>query len=97
MTDIQSAAIVAIQKQQRGHGHDIVWTVGELLKDECRRNYANAVKVAELIRRPGTSLKDACRKVRQAARGGALGSWEITEILREIYGLNEPEVETWIK
>ena len=97
MSDMQMAAIAAIEEQQRGHGHDTVWMVGEQLKDICRREEHSAELIAtDLKENKAMSIVAAEKKIAERARKNKVGNcgcvspYEAEEILRKFYGLGEP-------
>lgn len=93
MTNIQMAAIAAIEAQQKGRKRDAVWMVGEQLKDICRREEHSAQLIAEDLKSEGMSLAAAEKKIAARAKANKVGScgcvtpFEADEILREFYGL----------
>ena len=97
MSEMQMAAIAAIEEQQRGHEHDNVWMVGEQLKDICRHEERSAELVAiDMKENENLSLVAAERKIAERAKKNKVGNcgsvspYEAEEILREFYGLGEP-------
>lgn len=97
MSDMQMAAIAAIEEQQRGHNHDTVWMVGEQLKDICRREEHSAELIAtDLKENKAMSIVAAEKKIAERARKNKVGNcgcvspYEAEEILRKFYGLGEP-------
>lgn len=97
MSELQMAAIAAIEKQQVGHGHDSVWMVGEQLKDICRREERSAELIAtDLKENKAMSIAEAEKKIAAQARKNKVGNcgcvspYEAEEILRKFYGLGEP-------
>lgn len=93
MTEIQSAAIAAIEEQQKGLKRGTVWMVGEQLKDICRREERSAELIGtDLRENKDMSLQKAEAKIRTFVKGngGCASPWEAESILREFYGLGEP-------
>lgn len=97
MSDMQMAAIAAIEEQQRGHNKDQVWCVGEQLKDICRREEHSAELIAtDLKENKDMSIVAAEKKIAEQARknkvgnSGCVSPYEAEEILRAFYGLGEP-------
>lgn len=99
MTEVQIAAIQAIEKQQTGLKRNTVWMVGEQLKDICRREEHSAQIILEDLGNEKMALKDAEKKIAEQARKNKVGNcgcvspYEAEEILREFYGLGVPAEE----
>lgn len=99
MTEVQIAAIQAIEKQQAGLKRNTVWMVGEQLKDICRREEHSAQIILEDLGNEKMALKDAEKKIAEQARKNKVGNcgcvspYEAEEILREFYGLGVPAEE----
>lgn len=96
MSDMQMAAIAAIEEQQRGHNKDQVWCVGEQLKDICRREEHSAELIAtDLKENKAMSIVEAEKKIAEQANKNRVGNrgcvspYEAEEILRKFYGLGE--------
>lgn len=93
MTEVQIAAIQAIEKQQTGLKRNTVWMVGEQLKDICRREEHSAQIILEDLGNEKMALKDAEKKIAEQARKNKVGNcgcvspYEAEEILRDFYGL----------
>ena len=97
MSEMQLAAIAAIEEQQRGHNKDQVWCVGEQLKDICRREEHSAELIAtDLKENKAMSIAAAEKKIAERARknkvgnSGCVSPYEAEEILRAFYGLGDP-------
>ena len=93
MTNMQMAAIAAIEVQQKDRKRDAVWMVGEQLKDICRREEHSAQLIAEDLKSESMSLAAAEKKIAEQAKKNRVGScgcvtpFEADEILRKFYGL----------
>lgn len=93
MTEMQRAAIKAIETQQEGRKRDAAWMIGEQLKDICRREPHSAELLAADLKNQQMALVEAEKKIAERARQnrqghcGCVTPWEAEEILREFYGL----------
>ncbi len=82
-----------ISAQQGKDAGDMVYQVGEHLKDIVRETPGAAALVAADITQKGMGLADAEKKIAEAARKnkknncGAVGFYEADDILRAFYGL----------
>lgn len=93
MTEVQKAAIAAIEKQQEGCNRDAAWMIGEQLKDICRREEGSAELLLEDLKNKAMALTAAEKKIAERAKQnrkghcGCVTPWEAEEILRDFYGL----------
>ena len=90
MTEVQSAAIAAIEVQQAKVKEDSApWTVGEQLKDICRIEPHSAELIAQDLEVKGMGIADAEHKIAEFAKkhGGSVSGRQADRILREFYGL----------
>ena len=92
MTEIQNAAIAAIEAQQPKQ-RNAIWMVGEQLKDICRQEPDCAALIAEDLKSEAMALAKAEKKIAERAQKNRQGSCgvvtpaEADEILRGFYGL----------
>lgn len=94
----QTDAIQAIEAQQaKVKPRSPQWMVGEQLKDICRREPRSAELIARDLQVEAMSITEAEKKIKAFADGHKTGNFacvtpgEADNILREFYGLPEPE------
>lgn len=94
----QTDAIQAIEAQQaKVQPRSPQWMVGEQLKDICRREPRSAELIARDLQVEAMSITEAEKKIKAFADGHKTGNFacvtpgEADNILREFYGLPEPE------
>ena len=94
----QAEAIQAIEAQQaKAKPRSPQWMVGEQLKDICRREPRSAELIARDLQVEAMSITEAEKKIKAFADGHKTGNFacvtpgEADNILREFYGLPEPE------
>ena len=94
----QAEAIQAIEAQQaKVKPRAPQWMVGEQLKDICRREPRSAELIARDLQVEAMSITEAEKKIKAFADGHKTGNFacvtpgEADNILREFYGLPEPE------
>jgi hypothetical protein len=92
MTEIQNAAIAAIEAQQPPQ-RNAIWMVGEQLKDICRQEPDCAQLIAEDLKSEAMAIAKAEKKIAERAQKNRQGNCgivtpaEADEILRAFYGL----------
>ena len=94
----QAEAIRAIEAQQaKGKDRSPQWMVGEQLKDICRREPRSAELLVQDLKVENMSITAAEKKIKAYADKHKTGNFacvtpsEADRILREFYGLPEPE------
>ena len=94
----KNKAIAAIEAQQeKVKPRSPQWMVGEQLKDICRREPASAELIAQDLKQPAMSITEAEKKIKAYADKHRTGNFscvtlsEAERILREFYGLPEPD------
>ena len=95
---VQTEAIAALAAQQdKVKPRSPQWMVAEQLKDICRREPKSAELIAQDLRLESMSITEAEKKIKAYADGHKTGNFscvtpiEADRILREFYGLPEPE------
>lgn len=91
MTEMQRAAIEAIEKQQSGLKRGTVWMVGEQLKDICRREERSAGLLEKDLQNKEMSLQEAEKKVTEA-ENAAKAAEEKAEKLRKALSAADGDV-----
>lgn len=94
-------AIALLEDQQSKVPHrSPQWMVGEQLKDICRREAHSAELIAQDLENPDMSITAAEKKIKAFADGHKTGNFacvtpaEAEKVLREFYGLPDPEEES---
>ena len=94
----QAEAILALEAQQaKVKDRSPQWIVAEQLKDICRQEPQSAELVAQDLQVEAMSITEAEKKIKAFADGHKTGNFacvtpgEADNILREFYGLPEPE------
>lgn len=95
---VKNKAVEAIEKQQAAvKPRSPQWMVGEQLKDICRREPASAELIVQDLEQPAMSITEAAKKIKALADKHRTGNFscvtpsEAERILREFYGLPEPD------
>lgn len=98
MAECQNEAIRAIEAQQaKVEPHSPQWMVGEQLKDICRMEPKSAELIAQDLEKESMSITEAEKKIKAFADGHKTRNFscvtpaEADRILRQFYGLPEPE------
>ena len=99
MNEITRWAIEEIEAQQKKvKPRSAQWMVGEQLKDICRREPESAELIAQDLNVKEMSILEAEKKIKAFADKNKVGSFacvtpvEAEQILREFYGLENPEL-----